>query len=175
LLSHPRRPIDCRVVLLRHQTRQRRPTAQQQTQDRSGMLRLRSLPSSEVFSTRTTARDLVHWTRQHSCSSLPKFCEVSKVHFHASWRAKDMPWRISGRQAVDMFQALEADCNIFTLAGMWIVLEQFFRPPYTIMYPFEKGPISPRFRGEHALRRYPNGEERCIGTFRRCTGVANTY
>ncbi|KAJ9117289.1 hypothetical protein QFC20_000436 [Naganishia adeliensis] len=48
------------------------------------------------------------------------------------------------------------------LRGMWIVLEQFFRPPYTIMYPFEKGPISPRFRGEHALRRYPNGEERCI-------------
>jgi ferredoxin len=45
---------------------------------------------------------------------------------------------------------------------MWIVLEQFFRPPYTIMYPFEKGPVSPRFRGEHALRRYPNGEERCI-------------
>ena len=36
-------------------------------------------------------------------------------------------------------------------------------PPYTIMYPFEKGPLSPRFRGEHALRRYPNGEERCIG------------
>lgn len=42
-------------------------------------------------------------------------------------------------------------------------MEQFFRPPYTIMYPFEKGPLSPRFRGEHALRRYPNGEERCIG------------
>ncbi len=43
-------------------------------------------------------------------------------------------------------------------------MEQFFRPPYTIMYPFEKGPLSPRFRGEHALRRYPSGEERCIGT-----------
>ncbi|PWZ01377.1 putative NADH-ubiquinone oxidoreductase 23 kDa subunit precursor [Testicularia cyperi] len=48
------------------------------------------------------------------------------------------------------------------LRGMWIVLENFFRPPYTIMYPFEKGPMSPRFRGEHALRRYPTGEERCI-------------
>ncbi|TID22174.1 putative nadh-ubiquinone oxidoreductase 23 kda subunit protein [Venturia nashicola] len=46
--------------------------------------------------------------------------------------------------------------------GMWVVLEQYFRPPYTIYYPFEKGPISPRFRGEHALRRYPTGEERCI-------------
>ena len=30
------------------------------------------------------------------------------------------------------------------------------------MYPFEKGALSPRFRGEHALRRYPTGEERCI-------------
>ncbi|POS85029.1 NADH-ubiquinone oxidoreductase 23 kDa subunit [Erysiphe pulchra] len=48
------------------------------------------------------------------------------------------------------------------LRGMYVVLEQFFRPPYTIYYPFEKGPISPRFRGEHALRRYPSGEERCI-------------
>ena len=36
------------------------------------------------------------------------------------------------------------------------------RISYTIYYPFEKGPISPRFRGEHALRRYPTGEERCI-------------
>ncbi|KAI0542548.1 NADH-ubiquinone oxidoreductase 23 kDa subunit [Xylaria digitata] len=46
--------------------------------------------------------------------------------------------------------------------GMYVALEQYFRPPYTIFYPFEKGPISPRFRGEHALRRYPSGEERCI-------------
>ncbi|PQE14386.1 hypothetical protein CJF30_00006987 [Rutstroemia sp. NJR-2017a BBW] len=46
--------------------------------------------------------------------------------------------------------------------GMYVTLEQYFRPPYTIYYPFEKGPISPRFRGEHALRRYPSGEERCI-------------
>ncbi len=46
--------------------------------------------------------------------------------------------------------------------GMYVVLEMFFRAPYTIYYPFEKGPIGPRFRGEHALRRYPSGEERCI-------------
>ena len=37
-----------------------------------------------------------------------------------------------------------------------------FKDKATINYPFEKGPLSPRFRGEHALRRYPNGEERCI-------------
>ncbi|MCB9991403.1 MAG: NADH-quinone oxidoreductase subunit NuoI [Rhodospirillales bacterium] len=46
--------------------------------------------------------------------------------------------------------------------GMTLTLKYFFRPKVTINYPNEKGPISPRFRGEHALRRYPNGEERCI-------------
>ena len=47
-------------------------------------------------------------------------------------------------------------------AGMWITLRHMFKRPVTVNYPYEKGPISPRFRGEHALRRYPNGEERCI-------------
>jgi NADH-quinone oxidoreductase subunit I len=46
--------------------------------------------------------------------------------------------------------------------GLWLTLRYCFRPKVTINYPFEKGPLSPRFRGEHALRRYPNGEERCI-------------
>ena len=41
-------------------------------------------------------------------------------------------------------------------------MRYFFAPKVTLNYPFEKGPLSPRFRGEHALRRYPNGEERCI-------------
>ena len=43
-----------------------------------------------------------------------------------------------------------------------IAIKEIFKPKKTINYPFEKGKISPRFRGEHALRRYPNGEERCI-------------
>ena len=46
--------------------------------------------------------------------------------------------------------------------GMWLTLKHMFKPPVTLNYPYEKGPLSPRFRGEHALRRYPNGEERCI-------------
>ena len=41
-------------------------------------------------------------------------------------------------------------------------MRYFFKPKSTINYPFEKGHVSPRFRGEHALRRYPNGQERCI-------------
>ena len=48
------------------------------------------------------------------------------------------------------------------LSGMALTLRYMFRPKVTINYPYEKGPLSPRFRGEHALRRYPNGEERCI-------------
>ena len=47
-------------------------------------------------------------------------------------------------------------------SGLWLTLKYMFKPPVTVNYPFEKGPLSPRFRGEHALRRYPNGEERCI-------------
>ena len=46
--------------------------------------------------------------------------------------------------------------------GIWLTGEVVSKPKVTINYPFEKGPISPRFRGEHALRRYPSGEERCI-------------
>ena len=43
-----------------------------------------------------------------------------------------------------------------------LAMRYFFAPKATLNYPFEKGPISPRFRGEHAQRRYANGEERCI-------------
>jgi NADH-quinone oxidoreductase subunit I len=48
------------------------------------------------------------------------------------------------------------------LAGMAKTFSYMFKASVTINYPYEKGPLSPRFRGEHALRRYPNGEERCI-------------
>jgi NADH-quinone oxidoreductase subunit I len=48
------------------------------------------------------------------------------------------------------------------LRGMWLTGKSFFRRKVTVQYPEEKTPISPRFRGLHALRRYPNGEERCI-------------
>ena len=48
------------------------------------------------------------------------------------------------------------------VSAFFLAMRYFFKPKPTLNYPFEKGPISPRFRGEHALRRYPNGEERCI-------------
>jgi len=47
-------------------------------------------------------------------------------------------------------------------SAFWLSIKYMFATKVTINYPYEKGPLSPRFRGEHALRRYPNGEERCI-------------
>jgi NADH-quinone oxidoreductase subunit I len=47
-------------------------------------------------------------------------------------------------------------------AGLALTFRNLFRPKFTVFYPEEKTPQSPRFRGLHALRRYPNGEERCI-------------
>lgn len=52
---------------------------------------------------------------------------------------------------------------LFDIAvGLFTTLRYMFKRKVTIQYPFEKGELSSRFRGEHALRRYPNGEERCI-------------
>lgn len=48
------------------------------------------------------------------------------------------------------------------ISGLSLTFRYMFKSPATVNYPHEKGPLSPRFRGEHALRRYPNGEERCI-------------
>jgi NADH-quinone oxidoreductase chain I len=48
------------------------------------------------------------------------------------------------------------------LRALVIAIKEIFKSKKTINYPFEKGKISSRFRGQHALRRYPNGEERCI-------------
>jgi NADH-quinone oxidoreductase subunit I len=48
------------------------------------------------------------------------------------------------------------------VSALVLSVRYMFKPKATLNYPHEKGPLSPRFRGEHALRRYPNGEERCI-------------
>ena len=56
------------------------------------------------------------------------------------------------------------------IQSLILAMKYFFAPKATLNYPFEKGPLSPRFRGEHALRRYPNGEERCIA-FKLCEAI----
>lgn len=65
-----------------------------------------------------------------------------------------------------MWQRLTQWWNAFSLIdllkGMKVTGRYFFKKKVTIQYPEERTPVSPRFRGLHALRRYPNGEERCI-------------
>jgi NADH-quinone oxidoreductase chain I len=48
------------------------------------------------------------------------------------------------------------------IVASWMGIKEIFKKKKTINYPYEKGSLSPRYRGEHALRRYPSGEERCI-------------
>ncbi|MEM9422286.1 MAG: NADH-quinone oxidoreductase subunit NuoI [Pseudomonadota bacterium] len=59
-------------------------------------------------------------------------------------------------------QALKGAMMADFLSAFILGLKYYARRKATVNYPFERGPISPRFRGEHALRRYANGEERCI-------------
>jgi len=65
-----------------------------------------------------------------------------------------------------MMEVIDRATEYFFLTEMFwafsLTAEAYFQPKVTLNYPFEKGPLSPRFRGEHALRRYPSGEERCI-------------
>ncbi len=61
-----------------------------------------------------------------------------------------------------LVQAAKGALMLDMLGGFALGMKYFFRRKATINYPFERNPQSPRFRGEHALRRYPNGEERCI-------------
>ena len=44
------------------------------------------------------------------------------------------------------------------IVALWMAVKEMFKTKKTINYPFEKGSLSPRYRGEHALRRYPSGE-----------------
>ena len=65
----------------------------------------------------------------------------------------------------NMFRLHKTVRSIFLIdfvSAFVLAMRYFFKPKATINYPFEKGALSPRFRGELALRRYPSGEERCI-------------
>lgn len=61
-----------------------------------------------------------------------------------------------------MFRILKSFLLLDFLKGFALGFRYLVSPKATLNYPHEKGPLSPRFRGEHALRRYDNGEERCI-------------
>jgi NADH-quinone oxidoreductase subunit I len=59
-------------------------------------------------------------------------------------------------------EGLKSFLLLDVIRGMALTLKYMFKHKVTLNYPYEKGPLSPRFRMEHALRRYPSGEERCI-------------
>merc|ERR1711939_486262 len=123
-------------------------------------LRLRLPPPAEWWS--PCSPDAL--SRLRPSHERPRSTQASPTRSQAlteDWSVnRDYPDYSKGPSALDKASKLFFFTEI--MRGMWVVLENFFRPPYTIMYPFEKGPMSPRFRGEHALRRYATGEERCI-------------
>jgi NADH-quinone oxidoreductase subunit I len=59
-------------------------------------------------------------------------------------------------------QAVKGAALMDFAGALGLALQHIWAPKMTVQFPFERNPQSPRFRGEHALRRYPNGEERCI-------------
>ena len=61
-----------------------------------------------------------------------------------------------------MYKLIKSFTLFELFQGLFLTFKYIFKSKVTINYPHEKGPLSPRFRGEHALRRYPSGEERCI-------------
>jgi len=86
---------------------------------------------------------------------------------------KDVDDQYSARRVAEYVDEKEPMKDVFNESGKTLFMTEmarglgmlaqfFFEPRATINYPMEKGPLSPRFRGEHALRRYPSGEERCI-------------
>ena len=96
-------------------------------------------------------------------------CGVDAAHFHSSSSSSDSYEKTGAfdRPSPKTFAGLlEENANTLFLTDMFrglsLTLKTFFDEKVTINYPFEKTTLSTRFRGEHALRRYPTGEERCI-------------
>ena len=94
---------------------------------------------------------------------------LSMVHMASSQRSfssSQMQQQQPAKPKPGVLEILDKAANIFFLTEMvraaWLAFEIHFQKKATINYPFEKGQLSPRFRGEHVLRRYPSGEERCI-------------
>merc|ERR1712121_75556 len=109
------------------------------------------MSSMKLFSARASAQSFL------KNAVRPAFLAQERSHYKQVGKADpDMNWKpIMDRASQTVFWTE-------LLRGLGITLGHLFKEPATINYPFEKGPLSPRFRGEHALRRYASGEERCI-------------
>ncbi|GFS02285.1 NADH dehydrogenase [ubiquinone] iron-sulfur protein 8, mitochondrial [Elysia marginata] len=122
----------------------------------------RSPRTSRCLGTRTLApncspvpskfHSLIRQGLQPLCASQ----QVRTNYVHVGQKEDKLEWSpIMDRAATSVFWNE-------LIKGLGICFAMILKEPATINYPFEKGPLSPRFRGEHALRRYPSGEERCI-------------
>lgn len=122
-----------------------------------------SLAKIFSISSRVRAVSASSIVSRHAQYSTPSEGKVEKVYppndpgyIYVNGEDPNMSFReMSNRVAQTLFWTELA-------RGFAVTLGHVFKEPATINYPFEKGPLSPRFRGEHALRRYPSGEERCI-------------
>ncbi|XP_005110145.1 NADH-quinone oxidoreductase subunit I [Aplysia californica] len=106
----------------------------------------------KVFCARSNLQGLLRSAIRPVCAT-----QQHRNHFiQVGQKEKSLEWSpIMDRAATSVFWN-----ELFR--GLGITFGMVLKEPATINYPFEKGPLSPRFRGEHALRRYPSGEERCI-------------
>ncbi|CAP20828.1 Protein CBG24154 [Caenorhabditis briggsae] len=95
---------------------------------------------------------------QLAISSVPS----NTIQRRSNYKFVGMPNETDGTVAGDLNYGLHTVFFTELFRGFGVMLGHVFMEPATINYPFEKGPLSSRFRGEHALRRYPSGEERCI-------------
>eukprot|EP00904_Undaria_pinnatifida_P005323 jgi/Undpi1/1920/HiC_scaffold_12.g05307.m1 len=99
-------------------------------------------------------------------SNMPPKAPAAASRERAEFREARLPEDNIEFKKTGFLTTVDRLSNIMFMAeifrALWLSAEVFMKPKVTINYPFEKGPLSPRFRGEHALRRYPSGEERCI-------------
>lgn len=104
---------------------------------------------------------------RHNFRNIIKLCRRANSTQAAQTDGKQNFVSVTKRPNWETWRGIEEELVSVTvwseiMRGLSATLGSFFKEPATINYPFEKGPLSPRFRGEHALRRYPPGEERCI-------------
>lgn len=109
---------------------------------------------AEMYRTKFPSVDKVNRRDYRACT------DTFKLHYsHSKDKVREEkvdPWK-------ELFDWDESARTYFLtelVAGFNITWQYMFQPKITLNYPSEKGPLSPRFRGEHALRRYPTGEER---------------
>eukprot|EP00559_Dactyliosolen_fragilissimus_P008214 CAMPEP_0184855710 /NCGR_PEP_ID=MMETSP0580-20130426/859_1 /TAXON_ID=1118495 /ORGANISM="Dactyliosolen fragilissimus" /LENGTH=212 /DNA_ID=CAMNT_0027350281 /DNA_START=44 /DNA_END=682 /DNA_ORIENTATION=- len=105
--------------------------------------------------------------RSSSLASTMKLASIKKASLASCTSMRDMS--TSSKENIlptSWIDIMDRSSQIFFLTEIWrgffLCFEAALKPKVTINYPYEKGYLSPRFRGEHALRRYPSGDERCI-------------